>query len=244
MISVLGRVLPPPTLRYNPKSNSPKVTNGQWNLSGVVLKEAGSLGHWSIVRLRKKVSSNIDVEKSQVNLFLQTMRRTFGSNASVSHPDNQPWEVIINNANDSKLDDLFAVCTHKRINFLLVILPSDDSVLYNRVKVLGDIIYGINTVCAVGVENKFSRKVHDRFANSARAYYANIALKVNLKLKGSNHVLDSKDLGIISDGKTMIIGIDVTHPDPGSSAPSVAAMVASVDEEVCFRAELWSNQYS
>ncbi|KAG4268337.1 hypothetical protein FPRO04_12443 [Fusarium proliferatum] len=49
---------------------------------------------------------------------------------------------------------------------------------------------------------------------------ANIALKVNLKLGG------------INQHKVMAIGIDVTHPLPGSpsDASSVSAMVASVDK--------------
>ncbi|KAI4246752.1 MAG: hypothetical protein L6R40_001781 [Gallowayella cf. fulva] len=41
-------------------------------------------------------------------------------------------------------------------------------------------------------------------------------------------------LDIISKGATMIVGIDVTHPSPGSAetAPSVAGMVASVDKHL------------
>jgi hypothetical protein len=41
-------------------------------------------------------------------------------------------------------------------------------------------------------------------------------------------------LGIIDQNKTMVVGIDVTHPSPGSAsnAPSVSAMVASVDKNI------------
>jgi hypothetical protein len=39
-------------------------------------------------------------------------------------------------------------------------------------------------------------------------------------------------MGLIGEGETMVVGIDVTHPSPGSkdSAPSVAGIVASVDK--------------
>ena len=39
-------------------------------------------------------------------------------------------------------------------------------------------------------------------------------------------------LGIIVEGKTMVVGIHVTHPSPGSllNASSIAAMVASTDK--------------
>ncbi|KAJ4193059.1 hypothetical protein NW759_016602 [Fusarium solani] len=62
-------------------------------------------------------------------------------------------------------------------------------------------------------------------------YFANVALKFNLKLGGNNQLLDKQRLGIINEDKTMVVGIDVTHPSPGSSsrAPSIAGMVASVD---------------
>ena len=62
-------------------------------------------------------------------------------------------------------------------------------------------------------------------------YLANVAMKCNLKLGGRNHHLLPAALGIVGDGKTMVVGLDVTHPSPGSSekAPSIAAIVASVD---------------
>lgn len=55
---------------------------------------------------------------------------------------------------------------------------------------------------------------------------------MNIKNGGINHVLRDEQLGFIVKGDTMVIGIDVTHPSPGSgvNALSVAAMVASSDE--------------
>jgi hypothetical protein len=63
-------------------------------------------------------------------------------------------------------------------------------------------------------------------------YFGNVALKFNLKAGGINHTLDGPRLGLISEGETMVVGLDVTHPSPGSkdTAPSVAAIVASVDK--------------
>ena len=61
-------------------------------------------------------------------------------------------------------------------------------------------------------------------------YWANVLHKVNLKLGGANHSLE---LGLTDmPEKTMVVGIDVAHPAPGSmeNAPSVVAMVASMNE--------------
>jgi Piwi domain. len=49
-----------------------------------------------------------------------------------------------------------------------------------------------------------------------------------------NQRLEPSQLGIFADGKTMLVGLDVTHPSPGSAgtAPSVAAIVASIDSHL------------
>lgn len=121
------------------------------------------------------------------------------------------------------------------IQILLVVLPNNNSQLYNRVKQLGDLKFGIQTVCVVGGSNKFYNTAVDREKMpKSKAYNANVALKVNIKNGGTNHVLKDGQLGFINKGTTMVIGIDVTHPSPGSgfSAPSVAAMVASSDKDL------------
>lgn len=101
--------------------------------------------------------------------------------------------------------------------------------IYNKIKYLCDVKYGIINICAQATTSKFLNSRPDQ-------YFANIALKFNLKLGGVNHTIKdpTSSLGIIAKGKTMVVGIDVTHPSPGStdSAPSVAAMVASVNADM------------
>ena len=61
-------------------------------------------------------------------------------------------------------------------------------------------------------------------------YFSNIALKLNAKLGGVNHKLESGSLRWLKG--TMIVGMDVTHPAIGcvKGTPSIAAVVASNDE--------------
>ena len=63
-------------------------------------------------------------------------------------------------------------------------------------------------------------------------YWVNVAHKFNLKLDGINYRLPPDALGILKDGDTMVVGIDVTHPTPKSieNSPSIVGMVASIDE--------------
>ena len=62
-------------------------------------------------------------------------------------------------------------------------------------------------------------------------YFANVALKMNMKLGGVNHSLDEGSLAILKRTPTMLVGMDVTHPGPGTvkGTPSIAAVVASSD---------------
>lgn len=82
-------------------------------------------------------------------------------------------------------------------------------------------------LCGVRNVNVLAEKV--KSANEQ--YWANVGLKINLKMDGANQSLKNSNLGFFADGKTMLVGIDVTHPSPGSagSAPSVAGIVAAVD---------------
>jgi len=106
---------------------------------------------------------------------------------------------------------------------LLVILPYVDTAIYNRVKYACDVKEGLLNVCVTA--QKFGKQNNHQ-------YYANVALKFNLKLGGRNQFLENNKLGLLAEGKTMVVGIDVTHPSPGSSskAPSVASIVASIDQ--------------
>lgn len=51
---------------------------------------------------------------------------------------------------------------------------------------------------------------------------------------GINQSIDENKLGIVKEGMTMLVGIDVTHPSPSSlqGAPSIAGMVASIDSKL------------
>ena len=64
-------------------------------------------------------------------------------------------------------------------------------------------------------------------------YIGNLALKFNIKGGGINHAMQSPMAPL--DDSTMLVGIDVTHPSPGSSesSPSVAGVVANVDKYLC-----------
>jgi hypothetical protein len=69
------------------------------------------------------------------------------------------WEINLNLPSDPALDNLFAEALNK-LDLLLVVFSgrnkSDNTKLYSYIKMLGDIKYGIYTICVVGF--KFTGK--------------------------------------------------------------------------------------
>ncbi|PVH90064.1 hypothetical protein DM02DRAFT_685938, partial [Periconia macrospinosa] len=90
-----------------------------------------------------------------------------------------------------------------------------------------DTKYGIHTICCVGTKRLGQR------GQILKNYAANIAMELNPKFGGRNHVIHENKLGIIKEDKRMVVGIDDgTHPSPGSlkDTPSVSVMVASTNK--------------
>lgn len=111
-----------------------------------------------------------------------------------------------------------------KLDLILGIMSNKDTGIYNSIKQTCDVVYGVKNVNVQ--TSKFT------IAKGFDQYCANVGLKVNLKLGGANQSL--KNMGLFGDGKTMLVGLDVTHPSPGSStnAPSVAGIVASIDKDL------------
>jgi len=173
----------------------------------------------------------IDREMGTVMRFRDFLIRSgIGANDFIRQPP--PPEIILNDgqevANDTKIKNIvqamYAAKNGPRPRFILCILPYNDAAIYNSIKNYADTKAGINTVCVVG--SKFMKEQRQD------QYFGNVSLKFNLKAGGINQILAPPKLGIVSEGKTMVVGLDVTHPSPGSkyTAPSVAGIVASVDK--------------
>lgn len=131
--------------------------------------------------------------------------------------------VELSDENDPKLEENIQAAS-RSVRLLLVVLPEARMDIYDRIKSLADVEYGLATVCCVG----------SKLCKNQDQYFRNLALKFNLKLGGHNQEVKTLRPSILEEDKTMVVGIDVTHPSPGSSehAPSVAGMVANVDRRL------------
>jgi eukaryotic translation initiation factor 2C len=113
----------------------------------------------------------------------------------------------------------------KDMDMLIVLLQRKDDYIYPAIKRVGAVKLGMHTQC-IQLDKALKERGQDQ-------YFSNVALKVNMKLGGVNHRLDAQSMRWLVEKKTMMVGIDVTHPGPTSlpGTPSVAAVVASIDQD-------------
>ncbi|KAK0125397.1 hypothetical protein ONS95_000586 [Cadophora gregata] len=237
LVTVAARVLAPPQIKYkNARTKQETVMVprfGSWNMANVQFHTGSNLGRWTYIYFRSnRRGDNFSETDLQANVAkFRAFLNDSGINANGYIQVPPPPTVNLydgeNARNDSIIRDIFrrfhTASPEVKPRFVFCVLPYNDVALYNSIKTVGDTKAGIHTVCVVG--SKFMKQ------NRQEQYFGNVSLKFNLKAGGINHTLDAGKLGIISEGKTMVVGLDVTHPSPGSKegAPSVAGIVASVD---------------
>jgi hypothetical protein len=220
LVKVPGRILNGPKVIYKGnKTADPRF--GSWNMINIKFNTGASLATWRTVMISlpsKRDSFDAPALTAVMREFHQGLLK-IGVNASQPI---DPQRLVLQHPEDASLGP-FLQKAASSLDLLFIVLPEANTPLYNRIKTLADRDYGLHTICSVG--SKLSK---DRGRDQ---YIANVALKFNLKLGGINQIVENKNLGIVDQDKTMVVGIDVTHPSPGSAsnAPSVSAMVASVD---------------
>ena len=90
-------------------------------------------------------------------------------------------KIIINGPNDPRIETALknVPSDPRQVRLVLIILPVKHTLLYNRIKHLGDVKVGVHTICVVG----------SKFAKAQSQFFANVALKFNLKLGGINQLV-------------------------------------------------------
>ncbi|KAK5454972.1 hypothetical protein LTS15_005692 [Exophiala xenobiotica] len=226
LIPVPGHVLASPNVKYGAQKSA-FMRSGSWDIRQVQFTTKANLNSWTYLWISSTSTPDPWRHEGElqasVTAFTSKLRELgFACNDCIrgQHVSVTPSTV------DPIIDEAFRTFTSSPNrpppSLVLVIIPSVDSAIYNRVKYACDVKEGLINVCAIA----------SKFAKANDQYLANVALKFNLKLGGRNQNLEFSSLGVLCEGKTMVVGIDVTHPSPGSSstAPSVVGIVASIDK--------------
>ncbi|KAL4072209.1 Piwi domain-containing protein [Scleroderma yunnanense] len=234
MAVVPGRILPRPGIKYS-QNNSPSVDDrASWNLRGVKFAVGAVLDKMAVLVIkdgkhRDEFAGRNDPELHEVVSGFRQMCITSGMRVAgepiyldVNLPPKNQSDPMRKAAISNIRKTLLSM--KSKPNIIMVMLADGDKAIYEGLKHLCDVYMGVATVC-----------VHSsKIKKKSPQYYANVALKFNMKLGGVNHSLnDTNSNKFLNAMPTMVVGMDVTHPGPSSAkgTPSIAAVVGSVDDQ-------------
>lgn len=242
LITVKARELKPPQVVYL-KGNSPSPVqpdNGSWLMKSVKVAKPGVfINNWTFMYISPSQAwADYPKVKAVVGSFANFLSSNMGVNINKQANPAAGTTIPYQAGEDEIRAQFRKLATPNSPQLLFVVLGVKDTATYNTIKKIGDVEFGIQTVCVVQ-ENIFKEK-------GQFGYFANVGLKVNLKFGGTNHKLQ-RDIPLLKSGKTMVVGYDVTHPTnlapgAGKNAPSMVGLVASIDAEMAqWPATAWSN---
>ena len=204
---------------------------GSWNMKDLKFLDGRRLENWSYFRIKFKNFNDHILSDTNFRALAHEFSKAMSSYGMPNTPICPPKEIELEldrhrpETFQKAFEGIMERVKTKNIRFLWVILPEKNIPLYSKLKYVADYLHGIHTVCSVG--SKLNQE------KQRAMYFANEALKWNLKLGGQNLQLKPNSLGIVDQGRTMLVGIDVTHPGSQSvpQTPSIAGVVASVDKQ-------------
>ncbi|KAJ3293094.1 argonaute 1 [Borealophlyctis nickersoniae] len=231
-MDVDARVLDPPVLFFSPNSEQPehRPSNGAWNLRSRQVAATVVLENWSVVSLAARENRRV------IEDFIKVLVRT-GENSGLKIVNGFP--IIRPETPDLDAKNVHGILqkacydamgpgrSHKP-QLILIVLPDTGKRLYGEIKRVAETVIGVTTQC-VQISHVKAKKV---------PYCANLCLKINAKLGGINTYLgklgNGPQLPFINEVPTIVFGADITHPPAfDDTKPSIASIVASMDETCC-----------
>ncbi|XP_057952934.1 protein argonaute 2-like [Malania oleifera] len=226
MTTVEGRVIGPPELRLgdsNGRVNKIKLDREkcQWNLVGKSVVEGKSVERWAVLDFTAKERFNV----LDANYFIPTLiKRCQNLGIDMGEPlsyECTKMSMFSNvNALHEVLDSINEGAKHSaggQLQILLCVMTKRDPG-YKHLKWISETQIGIVTQCCLS-----SSRLNDQ-------YFANLALKINAKLGGSNVELISRFPCFEGRSPVMFVGADVNHPAASNkTCPSIAAVVATMN---------------
>ncbi|KAL4080951.1 Piwi domain-containing protein [Scleroderma citrinum] len=236
MAVIPARELPSPKVNYA-AGRPPNVKDGSWNILDVKFHTGAVVKSWGVlVVVDGRPAFNGIQDPALTGIwkgFQEKCRRsgmTVERDPQVFSTSSLPplWQ---DPARRNALNLIRRTITERynpttKPSFLLIILSGRDNFIYPGIKRMCDVDLGVHTLHMLTAKVLKDPRKQDQ-------YFSNVALKLNIKLGGVNHLLDPESTKWLKQKRTMVVGMDVTHPGPGSlgGTPSIAAVVASVDDK-------------
>ena len=216
MTKTKARLLPNPQIEFGGNQRVNPGTSGRWDLRNkkFIGKNKLPLKSWGVAVLRGRGAVN----KQQTEAFIDSFVRAYRNHGGeVQNP--RPHIVDLSGDLGNAMAAFFGAVGNKfnsRPELLLFIVPDRNPMTYLRIKKSCD--------CRFGVSSQVVQAAQVMKNNPQ--YISNVLMKVNAKLGGTTAKVATKNP---LPAYTMIIGADVSHSSPGSTAPSMAAMTVSAD---------------
>ncbi|XP_031281738.1 protein argonaute 5-like isoform X1 [Pistacia vera] len=228
LAQVDARVLPPPMLNYHESSQEAWFTPalGQWNMINKKMVNGGRVKFWTCVNFSTLLNRDLPFQfcEELVNMCIRKGME-FNPNPVIpihSASPNQIEKALRNIHGHSTAEIARSWQQGKQLQLLIIILP-DATGSYGTIKRICETELGIISQCCQP----------SQASRLSKQYFENLALKINVKVGGRNTVLNDairRRIPHVTDRPTIIIGVDVNHPEPcKDSSPSIAAVVASMD---------------
>ncbi|KAJ7642858.1 argonaute-like protein [Mycena rosella] len=224
LLSTTARVLQAPMLQYGVGSKSRTVNpaRGAWNMADKKFFRPSAIRAWVLIIFETQARFNDRTVQEMSAGFVEGCTTT---GMTVEHKI--PLVRRVNGQGDipAALQLAGKACVEERgapPTLFVFVLPEGGNDLYTIVKHWGDVKKGIATQCLK------SRKC----SHAKIQFWANVALKVNVKLGGINVITEPTQVTVLSDphNPTVVMGADVMHPGAGTNGrPSFSAVVSSVD---------------
>ncbi|KNC73717.1 hypothetical protein SARC_13728, partial [Sphaeroforma arctica JP610] len=189
---------------------------GRWQMRGAKYLRPASCMTWGVICLDR------GVDEPTVRRLGDLLTNTMVDKGMCA---NRPHHVqMFFNNTDQTLTEAVKPFKTKPDLFFVIIKPGD----YGTVK-LFETKCKVQTAC---IQPKNAKKAT---GDRGDQMLGNLVLKINAKLSGTSHVVGSKGGASVTrpwvlGNRTMLLGIDVTHPTGMSGgSTSVASIVGSVD---------------
>lgn len=226
---VTGRVIGPPVLKVGASNGQIfrlRVDNDkrQWNLNDKLVVEGQSIERWAVLDFSDSERGFFKLDyRSFISKLMSRCRRM---GIRMEEPLlYQPAAMKQLSRSDTLLELLDGTNEEAcwrgkgRLQLLVCVMSRRDNG-YKHLKWISETKIGLVTQCCLS-----------NLANEAKdQYLANIALKINAKLGGSNTELIDH-LPVFENARhAMIVGADVNHPGSRNvTSPSIAAVVATMN---------------
>ncbi|XP_043687931.1 protein argonaute 2-like [Telopea speciosissima] len=240
MTQVIGRVIRAPNLKLGDNRGrackfTPNREDCQWNLLDRTVLEGKNIERWAVLEFsssdRRFEPNSLIYDEFVHQLMMRCRKLGIHMKNPLFHELSDMRVLSDTDMLRKLLNDVYDKANHQLQILVCPMIERHPG--YNALKWICETQVGIVTQCCLSNNCNMTKDQYQPIEKKKKKldqYLANLALKINTKLGGSNFELFDRLPRLEVDEHVMFIGADVNHPSAGNaSSPSAAAVVATVN---------------